>query len=492
MKVVFNERISKGRVSAVSNSALTVGHDYDIMDRVTNTVYRDGAGAAVRSFAYAYDPDGLLTQQVTVADGAAVTNAYAYDGLGRLVSADGVTYAYDLSGNRLSQSGTGVPPVQSTYTHNRLDGDLYDAAGCVTNMTRNGVTLSLAWNTLGQLVSVATNGAFAESYAYDALGRRISTTSLSTINHEPSTIYHWYDGAQCVADTDASGNLLRSYAWGPGIDDLLAVTVCSSGATNSFFAIKDRLGSVCALVDSSGAVVDSYTYDAWGNAQSAVGNGLSAIGNRYLFQGREFSFATGLYNFRARWYDPASGRWLSKDPIGLEGGLNLYAFCGNDPVNCVDPGGMDIAVICNGPTEGNPIGHSAVAITGLGVYSYGNNTTPGSSLKDYINGQIPRRNSTIIIIPTTPEQDQAALEEAKKDFKKPYSTPFHNCANYVNDVLSAGGVPLPPLIPDYNAGFWPNDPNEVEMRATGATSFNLPKDAPLSPAGASAIQQFEP
>jgi len=230
----------------------------------------------VRSFAYAYDPDGLLTQKVTVADGSAVTNAYAYDGLGRLVFADGVTYAYDLSGNRLSQSGTGVPPVQSTYTHNRLGGDLYDAAGCVTNMTRNGVTLALSWNTQGQLVSVATNGAFAESYAYDALGRRLSTTTLSHSRTNEltnfSTTYHWYDGAQCVADTDASGNLLRSYAWGPGIDDLLAVTVCSSGATNSYFAIKDRLGSVHALVDAQGQVVESYTYDAWGNAQSAIGN----------------------------------------------------------------------------------------------------------------------------------------------------------------------------------------------------------------------------
>ena len=60
-----------------------------------------------------------------------------------------------------------------------------------------------------------------------------------------------------------------------------------------------------------------------------------AIG-RYRFQGREWSAATGLVNFRARWYDPVAGRWLSKDPIGLSGGLNLYAFCGNDPVNCKD------------------------------------------------------------------------------------------------------------------------------------------------------------
>jgi len=61
--------------------------------------------------------------------------------------------------------------------------------------------------------------------------------------------------------------------------------------------------------------------------------------NRYLFQGREYSFATGLYNFRARWYEPELGRWLSNDPIGISGGLNLYEFCGNNPVNYVDPWG---------------------------------------------------------------------------------------------------------------------------------------------------------
>jgi len=78
----------------------------------------------------------------------------------------------------------------------------------------------------------------------------------------------------------------------------------------------------------------STAYDAWGNLLShSRTNELTNFSLRFLFQGREFSFATGLYNFRARWYDPQSGRWLSKDPIGLEGGLNLYAFCGNDPVN---------------------------------------------------------------------------------------------------------------------------------------------------------------
>ena len=79
------------------------------------------------------------------------------------------------------------------------------------------------------------------------------------------------------------------------------------------------------------------TYDAWGNVldESVAVPALATI--RYRFQGREWSAATGLVNFRMRWYDPETGRWLSKDPIGLAGGLNQYAFCGNAPINLLDP-----------------------------------------------------------------------------------------------------------------------------------------------------------
>jgi RHS repeat-associated protein len=76
-------------------------------------------------------------------------------------------------------------------------------------------------------------------------------------------------------------------------------------------------------------------YDANGTELSQ-----SAVGNRYTFQGRVIDWDTGLYNFRARWYDPDTGRWLSKDPIGIEGGLNQYVAFNNNPVNYVDPLGM--------------------------------------------------------------------------------------------------------------------------------------------------------
>ena len=99
--------------------------------------------------------------------------------------------------------------------------------------------------------------------------------------------------------------------------------------------VGDRLASYGRARSPSApqSVVGSYTYDAWGNVvDEEITTSASVLSNiRYRFQGREWSAATGLVNFRMRWYDSETGRWLSKDPISLNGGINLYAFCGDSP-----------------------------------------------------------------------------------------------------------------------------------------------------------------
>ena len=107
----------------------------------------------------------------------------------------------------------------------------------------------------------------------------------------------------------------------------------------------DVQGTVWGYADANNAIVAHFEYDDWGNILSAPSSVPALARNRYCFQGREWSAATGLINFRARWYDAVTGRWLSKDPIGLSGGLNLYAFCGNDSVNSLDPYGEVGALI---------------------------------------------------------------------------------------------------------------------------------------------------
>ena len=193
--------------------------------------------------------------------------------------ASGHATAYSLGpGNRLAATSDGA-----AYH--------YDAAGCLTNITASARTLDLTWNPQYQLTAATTNAAPAESYTYDPLGRRAGTTVDGT------TTYHLYDGMHCIADLAEDGTVLRSYTWGPGIDNLLAITDHRADAT--WFALTDlsacgtdaqagHLGTVHALVDANGNVVESYTYDAWGNVlavHDASDSPLStsAIGNRFLF-----------------------------------------------------------------------------------------------------------------------------------------------------------------------------------------------------------------
>jgi len=156
------------------------------------------------------------------------------------------------AGDRLASYGRAASPLAAgggSYTHN--------AAGCVTRIERDGrPTLDLTWDSQYQLVSVSTNGAFAESYAYDALGRRVATTTLD------GTVRHVYDDRlQCLADIDENGNVRCSYVWGDGIDNLLAVKI----GGNVYYPLTDIQGTVWGYADSQNNLVACWMYDAWGN-----------------------------------------------------------------------------------------------------------------------------------------------------------------------------------------------------------------------------------
>ena len=98
---------------------------------------------------------------------------------------------------------------------------------------------------------------------------------------------------------------------------------------------QDGLNSVKKLTDSTGTVVASYDYDAWGNLTTT----LPSIANPFTYTGREWDKETGLYYYRARYYDAKVGRFISKDPIGLAGGINQFAYVYNNPINLIDPEG---------------------------------------------------------------------------------------------------------------------------------------------------------
>ncbi len=242
---------------------------------------------------------------------------------------------------------------RSTYTlgvGNRLaswgenGSALYDQAGNTTNLVFNDETdVNLDWDERYRLVGaeVTTN---TITYGYDVLDRKVSRYMAPTSGGTTNIEHYIYDGNQVVADLDGNGDLIRTYVWGAGIDNMLSLTTYGT-QTNTYFPLKDHQNTIIALTDDIGSIVETYDYNAWGRVMAvkdALGNSLtdSLVGNRYLYQGREIDWEAGLYYFRARWYNPETGRWLSKDPIGISGGLNLYEFCGSNPVNSIDPLGL--------------------------------------------------------------------------------------------------------------------------------------------------------
>ena len=211
-----------------------------------------------------------------------------------MLSYNGRTFEYDLNGNREKQVFAGGTTVYSYDSENRL------------------------YHVLLPDLTVV-------QYKYDALGRRVERSRNGGTSWERFS----YDGADVVKDVRSDGVTVE-YGNGLGIDDKLWQKEGTSAA--KFFTV-DHLGTTRGLTDASGAMVNAFSYDAFGNsATSSV--------TRYGFTGREADAETGLMYYRARFYDPAVGRFVSEDPIGLAGGINLYGYVKNNPLNSIDPMGL--------------------------------------------------------------------------------------------------------------------------------------------------------
>lgn len=161
-------------------------------------------------------------------------------------------------------------------------------------------------------------------YCYEALGRRVQRY---IVGGKENTKFI-YDGQDVLVDDDHHGTLTK-YINGDGIDNKLKMR---TGNDVRYF-LADHLGSTNALADSTGNLTSSASYDSFGNA---TGN----LTTRYQFTGREFDNFTNLYYYRARWYDGNLGRFISEDPIGLAGGVNLYGSVGNNPLGATDSMGL--------------------------------------------------------------------------------------------------------------------------------------------------------
>jgi RHS repeat-associated protein len=199
----------------------------------------------------------------------------------------------------------------------------FDEEGQTTAKTDASGTTAYQWDARGRLTQATLPNGQVVSYGYDVLDRRVSRAA----NGVTTTFQH--DGADVVIDRESSGTAY-DYLNGLGVDDKLRQT---GGAFGTFYFLQDHLGSTSALTSTGSALIEQQPYEAFGvNAGSAR--------TRYGYTGRERDDLTGLMYYRARWFDPQQGRFFSEDPIGYNGGYNLYAYVENDPVSSIDPLGF--------------------------------------------------------------------------------------------------------------------------------------------------------
>jgi RHS repeat-associated protein len=324
-----------------------------IEDRAVPQVTKQGA-KGVRPY------DGGITG---LTYGNNLTLAQTYDNQYRISSITvgsllNLVYGYDANGNVTSVvdtiSPSGGAPLETSATYNTyqqgsnklthieagVSSDFgYDANGNITSENSR----TYAYDLLNRLITVSDGGSQIASYAYNALNQRMKkTTSAGT------TLFHYDPQGHLIAETNLAGATLVEYIYLG--DQLLAMI---RPTEQVYYYHTDHLGTPRVLTNSSGAVAWKAAYGPFG----AVNITVAGIENNLRFPGQYYDTETGLHYNGNRYYDPKTGRYITPDPIGLEGGINLYPYVGNDPVNRTDLWGLVTA----------PAGPPPVSVPGGGA-----------------------------------------------------------------------------------------------------------------------------
>ncbi|MGI9066905.1 MAG: Ig-like domain-containing protein [Pyrinomonadaceae bacterium] len=322
---VYDET-SKLTSRTLPNSVATT-YTYDGLDRLTqlNDAKRR---KVIADNQYSYNNAGDITQNIDQSG----THAYGYDVLDRLTSATytgtaAESYAYDGVGNRTTSHKSvtyGYQPFNRLTTTTTAS-YIYNNNGNMILKSDTSGTTQFVWDFENRLTQVVTPSSGSVIYKYDALGRRIQRTPTSGVS---TNFVH--DGQDVVKDINSDGSTVE-YLNGPGVDN--KIRQMGSANKSTYYFGQNHLGSTTALTDPKGQLVERITYDGYGNSTGSART-------RYDFTGRERDSDSGLLYYRARWYDPQVGRFISEDPIGLAGGINAFAYVSNSPQNRTDPSGL--------------------------------------------------------------------------------------------------------------------------------------------------------
>ena len=354
-----HDAASRRRSLTLPNGVVTT-YTPDLRSRLSALAIARGE-TTLQSFGYAYDDDDNRRQKTV----NGVAEDYSYDPLHRLDTTHRggslvEDFGYDPVGNRKGTLANPDPNAWVYSDRNELEkagsSDYqYDENGNLTRKTDGRGTWTYGWDVENQLVKVTLNGSDYARYRYDPLGRRIERTFGAPVIDAGARHLYSYDGDDIIRERLWANRVerQRQYIHGPAVDEPLAVLreVVSRGVrTNegTRYYHADGLGSIVGATDASGAMVETRSYDVFGNLETGTHSG-------YAFTGREWDAETGLYYYRARYYDPKIGRFISEDPIGLAGGINAYTYVANRPSVFTDPSGLKLTSVTPYPVDGREV-----------------------------------------------------------------------------------------------------------------------------------------
>lgn len=341
---------ASGNITAISNGGKTTTYVYDSLDQLT----RENNQAAGKTWVYTYDNGGnILTKK-----------EYSYT-TGTLGTAlDTITYGYGDSSWK---------DLLTSYDGQALTSDT------LGNLTNDG-TWSYTWQHGRQLAQMSKpNGGGTEniSFTYDAKGHRIAKERETTGSVDGNSYRYAFTAEYTYLD-----DMLTDMKWTEidGSDSSFHFTYDAVGPMSmtfcgaEYFYLKNAQGDVTGLVDSSGTQVVAYTYDAWGNILSTTGSMADSLGytNPLRYRGYFYDTETGLYYVSSRYYNPRIGRFINTDDVDLLGingdfaSLNLFAYCGNNPVSREDTNGecwISVGIMAVGGLIGAAISAVSSAVT---------------------------------------------------------------------------------------------------------------------------------